>query len=824
MAHLRTRFLAVLTTCALLSPAVAAAGPDDGKKVATGSHVDSPKAFWENGQLVLKSEYRLKNHPEAGELHSLADTVAWVGKGWAKNGASQYQFTLPADGAFDFVGQPGQTFYNAPATVNGSHFPIWLGFGADLELPTENFRDGVTSLDLLSVDGPGEVELYRHYHEDSPDAGRMLGTSAGAPSSYPLKAGSHTHNSTLFTKPGRYVLTYQLSARTTAGTLLRSAPAQAVIQVGGTKPADAPSPSLQERFAAARPGTAASLNQAGYEFRVAPHAGAKVRDGDEHLSTLTFAANNGADGTLTVLIDGYHLTDLEVSGGHAEWEEMLGPLSSRLQAVFTPAGQEAARWVSPVVEYQPGAQVAVDSRAAADSHGGDADVATDAVLETWEDNSGHPRVVSSPQETTLGQPGVQVRTEPTADGNTRVIVDTEDKNFRGFIEGGLYASTQDTYAEEPIEGVIANGHGEVVFADGGDFDGYVLKTRIKPHPTISEASATEIALEQPHQQHTPGRGAGVLALGASADSAEPGPEHCTDKTVLDRGHVDITVTREGNQLHTRLKDETALVDKKVVHRLLDSVVLGVHDNARRKRTQHQAAKEFDFMGPVGEYFYLLPQVQNQDIIWPGYNTSQLDYSRLNGPVQLHLEPVHIPDGASWGLYLSRGFDEAEVLADSTIGDYTVDTTFASHTHTGWAFSRPGLYAFRVYYTATDADGTALASAPQTMTVAVGDAALGECTGGAAPADDAPTTPTPTPVPDPVPDPAPRPTPKPAPTPAPRPTPKPTPTPAPETSSAGNILWALLVPLLGITVLKAFADFFAKNGGAIAQFGARLTGR
>ena len=112
VARSRTRYLAILTTLSLIAPAPAFAGPDDGKAIATQGHVDSPKTFWEDDNFVLKSEHN-------STTTDLADTVAWIGKGWNVDGGNQYQFTLPDNGAFDFIGQAGKTYYTAPANILG---------------------------------------------------------------------------------------------------------------------------------------------------------------------------------------------------------------------------------------------------------------------------------------------------------------------------------------------------------------------------------------------------------------------------------------------------------------------------------------------------------------------------------------------------------------------------------------------------------------------------------------------------------------------------------------------------------------------------------
>ena len=56
----------------------------------------------------------------------------------------------------------------APTLTWGNHDPIWAGLGASVKIPTEQFRDGVFATDILSVDGPGRMELFRYNPDDGP--------------------------------------------------------------------------------------------------------------------------------------------------------------------------------------------------------------------------------------------------------------------------------------------------------------------------------------------------------------------------------------------------------------------------------------------------------------------------------------------------------------------------------------------------------------------------------------------------------------------------------------------------------------------------------
>ncbi|OFT52468.1 hypothetical protein HMPREF3153_05180 [Corynebacterium sp. HMSC06C06] len=804
MARNRTRYLALLTTLSLLTPGVALAGPDDGKAIATQSHVDSPKTFWEGDNFVLKSEHNSTTTP-------LPDTVAWIGKGWGRDGGNQYQFTLPADNSFDFIGKPGETYYAAPHNPTGSHDPIWLGFGADAGLPVKNFRDEYASLDIVSVDGPGDFELF-NYHNSPAGLRRMLGTTPSSAHSAELTAGTHTHNYTMFTKPGRYEVTYRTTARKKDGTLIASEPTTTSLQVGGMKPADSQTRSLQERYEAATKGDASA---AGYKLSIAPKSNPE-KDGDKNLSTISFNAENKASGTLTLLIDGYFLTDLPVSDGVAQWDEFLGPLDSEIQAVFTPEG-DAPRWISKTLAYTPQSQVSTDSAESADK---------------W--NESHkPRNFAPMEETVPSTPAFHTRIEPVDHSVSKLVVDTEDKSFSGFINGGLYERGSN-FATLDFDAAINNGHAEFLFEDEGLYNGAKVKVTVAPHPTIKTGSGSVVLTDKYESGKTyeaDGK-LGVAEAPSDENSANPTTSPATEETSvpategknaedtvcsaklsLDHGHVDIMGVREGDAFETKLKDETNIGASGLTYRKLDDVVFAVHNNAMISRPENYGDPSFDFMGPVGEKTFLLPQTQKRDVIWPGYNTEKLNYKDYKGGVvQLNIKPVSMPEGASFGMWLTGNLGgPGEILVDSTKDDFTIDTTFPTHTHTNWAFSKPGTYEFEVTYTAETTDGKKLASQPQHLTMAMGDKAIADCA-----AD------------KPEPKPAPSSTSKaPAPKPAPSSTsaaPKPKPKPQPQGEGSSFNPLSLVLPVVLATIFQAFFNFYRDHRAEIDRWMRGLTGR
>ncbi|HAT1251870.1 TPA: hypothetical protein JAK04_002303 [Corynebacterium striatum] len=810
VARNRTRYLALLTTLSLLTPGVALAGPDDGKAIATQSHVDSPKTFWEGDNFVLKSEHNSTTTP-------LPDTVAWIGKGWGRDGGNQYQFTLPADNSFDFIGKPGETYYAAPHNPTGSHDPIWLGFGADAGLPVKNFRDEYASLDIVSVDGPGDFELF-NYHNSPAGLRRMLGTTPSSAHSAELTAGTHTHNYTMFTKPGRYEVTYRTTARKKDGTLIASESTTTSLQVGGMKPAESQTRSLQERYEAATKGDASA---AGYKLSIAPKSNPE-KDGDKNLSTIRFNAENKASGTLTLLIDGYFLTDLPVSDGVAQWDEFLGPLGSEIQAVFTPE-DDAPRWISETLAYAPQRQVSTDSTKSAVK---------------W--NESHkPRNLAPMEETVPSTPAFHTRIEPVDDSVSKLVVDTDDKSFSGFINGGLYEGGS-THATIDFDAAINKGHAEFLFADKGLYNGAKVKVTVAPHPTIKTGSGSVVLTDKYEFGRTyeaDGK-LGVAEASSDENSANPTTSPATEETSvpategknaedtvcsaklsLDHGHVDIMGVREGDAFETKLKDETNIGASGLTYRKLDDVVFAVHNNAMIPRPENHSDPSFDFMGPVGEKTFLLPQTQKRDVIWPGYNTEKLNYKDYkDGVVQLNIKPVSMPEGASFGVWLTgnRG-GPGEILVDSTKDDFTIDTTFPTHTHTNWAFSKPGTYVFEVTYTAETTDGKKLASQPQHLTMAMGDKAIADCAADKPEPKPAPSSTSKAPAPKPAPSST-----SAAPKPKPKPQPQPKPLPQGEGSSFNPL--SLVLPVVLATIFQAFFNFYRDHRAEIDRWMRGLTGR
>ena len=793
------RAAAFLSAAALLALAgaapslPAAAGPDDGKIVTTKGHVDAPKAYWDeqNGTFVLMNE--ANPYKTGADTYELDKTVNWVGKGYStRDGKSQYTMTLGDSPSLAFLGEPGQTLYMAPHLTYGNQDPIWAGLGASTKVPTERFRDGVFATDILSVEGPGRMELFRYNPDDAPaDVYRMLSSSSTGWHSWLLDKGSHTHNTTTFTRPGRYVVTYRTVARSTDGRIISSKPSKLVWQVGGMQPVlgDGTPTAVPtvDRYNAAPVG---DLDAAKYVLSVAPHRldanPAKNKDADDKLSDITFtAANKNLKGTLTLYNNGYFLTDLSVVNGTATWSEMLGSEGSQLQAVFTPDtsdenSAEASRWISHKLAYEPGRAESVYSD---DGNG------------SWpEEIPDEANTVLSTGQYTPTSMDYDVTVTPNGNGFSTVEVRFKDPKVRGFLRGGFYAQDDPVYPYLDLEGSVEDGVARFTFRDESFYKGTALRVKMLTHPDMNaSASTTEVAANyEPGTKYTahgalapdsapigdtskpapvdPAPSTEPTVAPTEAPSAEPSnvpsvspsevptvpavptasaepsapaptpsaepstpgtpgnqcvPGKIDGRTKISHGHLDIQATLKDRQLSVGLRDDSGIIDADSTVRPLDSVVWTVSENARRVRTERMADEKLNFMGPVGTAFYGLPQTQQSGLPWPGYNTQDIDYSQLRGPVRLHVVPKVMPEGARFGMF-TESLNGADVLLDSTTGKTTIDIDYATHAHANWVFSEPGQYMFDVHYSATLADGTEVNSPVQQLAVAVGKKASDAC--------------------------------------------------------------------------------------------------
>ncbi|WP_421083792.1 choice-of-anchor M domain-containing protein [Rothia nasimurium] len=758
--------LSALAIAALIGSSMPAiAGPDDGKIVGTQAHIDAPQTVWENNSFSL---YGKMPHGDKNDaLVPFDKSVLWIGKGYSarESATNQYIFTVPDSPNARFLGEPGQQLYMAPSLPYGNHNPAWIGFGADTDIPIENFRDGTFTLDLLNVKGPGVMEMFTYRSNYFPnDVRRMLSSTDPDFQSAVLTPGAHTHNFTTFSRPGRYEVTYRTVARGLDGQTIESKPTTAIWQVGGNRPVDgagvATEAPLVETYNKALTTALATEN---YSLTLAPKA-VQEKDGDQHLTDITFdAGRTDVSGTLTLYNQGYFLTDVRVEEGKATWSEMLGSLDSQIQAVFLPdgaataPGATAAKWVTPALTYKSGGTASVRSAAGEGTWPAPVNDPRNTVLPT-----GHHQLTSGDYTVSVAP--------SDKEGYNLLQVKFTDPTVRAYIHAGMYRNADSASGSANCYTFVDNGTASCYISAASWLKNHHLILAITPHPDMDARTARHtvtseyqpgqsyttsdaLTLTEPVQQPTPSPEPTVEPSPepSPTPSPEPSPAPSIEPTpapspvlpaqqcqapdlagryLLTDGHVDIKATLAGGALALALKDETRQITTEATDRSLNEVAFGVTEAARFTRGPQIMDPELDFLGPAGSEFYGLPQTQQPGIVWPGWNTQDVDYSQITGPVTLHMVPKNLPQGASYGIYeqdfagkvtLHAAGGAAREQAKTAI---TID--FATHAHANWVFTSPGTYTFEVYYSAPLPDGTTARSEIQQATFAVGQQAIDDC--------------------------------------------------------------------------------------------------
>lgn len=186
------------------------------------------------------------------------------------------------------------------------------------------------------------------------------------------------------------------------------------------------------------------------------------------------------------------------------------------------------------------------------------------------------------------------------------------------------------------------------------------------------------------------RGRWRVLLGALVALLAAAPAASADQVVLSVGHTDLVSPYwDGSSLTLRVKDDTHTIDPGVVYRDPADVLAHVKPEAA---TTIPAAPQFAFLGTPGETSYILPQVQDLNLLWPGFSSEDASLAPFSGqPFTWRLVDKHGPGEVA--LWQSGSFGAVDVKFDSRDGlpDAFSPGSTGTHAHYNWAFSATGLY-------------------------------------------------------------------------------------------------------------------------------------
>ena len=161
--------------------------------------------------------------------------------------------------------------------------------------------------------------------------------------------------------------------------------------------------------------------------------------------------------------------------------------------------------------------------------------------------------------------------------------------------------------------------------------------------------------------------------------------HATERTVISEGHVDLGPRIVDGRWTVQLRDDTG---GQPVWRDLSDVVLHVADGAATTVPDDPA---YAFLGTAGTPIWVLPQVQGDGVVWPGWNTQDPSIAEVSGrEVDWRLHGVSGP--GRFELFLSGNFGTPEPIfaADRPFPQET-GIEKGTHVHGNWVFTAPGSY-------------------------------------------------------------------------------------------------------------------------------------
>ena len=779
MSHLRRISTAALAIFLALTPAAAWAGPDQDKEwIVTGQHVDAPIPVWHDDTNSFS--LNTINMP-------MEKTALWIPKAWTGTGEkdeAKSQLVIPAKRPdLAFLGAEGTVLNAAPQTPGPGNTPIWAGLGAGEIGDTDKFEGETYTLDLISVDGPGRMEMFI---DNGDSVNRFLSSHDTAYRS--VYNPRHTHLYTTFTQPGRYVANYKMTARSADGTAIYSSPITPLVwQVGGANPTDGTIKDIESAYNAAR--AQRTDGNAATSTLTLSHHGEREHPGDNHLTDITLDTGVATDtGRAWITVNGYFLTEVGVEGGRATVSELLGADAAAVQAIYIPGDSTSARWISQTVQYSQKDTEPV-------TVGG-----TDTILGP---SNPDPAPVWNPDHLPISSRRVEVSYDlvPGSTDQYTATVRAADPNLRATYKIEFFESKWDFSPWCSMEGTLGAGGMDTKTQDLGvcQSDPMYMRVTLRPHPlsdavmTVADASDVTVgshvgltamltmrdgasAPEEPEPAPNPTpTPAPAPDNGGNDATPDPASSLLSDPVEIGRGHLDVRLTQasgEGGLTYgLAVKDDSLTNARTSVLRTVGSTTLTVAPNARFVRPASLSDPSYDVLGTVGTATYVLPETQNSDIVWPGLSTEGIDYAALPDGADLTLHLAQAPEGARVAFFQGGTFGAgAKVHFDSSKGDGLVHTTEATHMHGNWVFSAPGTYRIEV----GARSGERSLVEPQSFTVIVRSGRHNE---QPAPVEEEPV-PTPSPGPSPVPEPVPTPDPTPAPAPTTEPAPAPTADPAP----------------------------------------------
>jgi surface-anchored protein len=125
----------------------------------------------------------------------------------------------------------------------------------------------------------------------------------------------------------------------------------------------------------------------------------------------------------------------------------------------------------------------------------------------------------------------------------------------------------------------------------------------------------------------------------------------------------------------------------------DRAMFFVGPQAQTTRSNGLETAAYDFLGVApGESFYVLPAVENPELLFLGFGTEEIEAGALvGGTARINLKSVNGPGQLSLWQFTSGAPHVAFATSDGVTSADTFTVLEGGHTHYNWGFSLPGRY-------------------------------------------------------------------------------------------------------------------------------------
>lgn len=202
-------------------------------------------------------------------------------------------------------------------------------------------------------------------------------------------------------------------------------------------------------------------------------------------------------------------------------------------------------------------------------------------------------------------------------------------------------------------------------------------------------------------------------------------EYGSGETVISAGHIDFGPVLRDGKMQVMVRDDS---QHPAVWRDPQEVVLAVTDTAKVAAPDDP---DYGFLGVnPGSELWVLPQTQQQDIVWPGWNTQHPELlATVTGGTTMRLQGVTGPGNML--VYVQEGnFGKPKELFNSAAAPQEIWVDYNTHAHANWVFTAPGVYGVQFEFVAAQPDGSEI-SASAVLQFAVGSATAPQSAFGAA---------------------------------------------------------------------------------------------